>query len=233
MTALRILLVNGNCRQDLTDRMAATAARRLGDAARIDAMTIRSAPAFIATPAQAVQAAAAILSELPLRALDPAGPQPDAVMLACFGEPGLLALRTVLPMPVTGMLEAGALCAMQLGRRFAIRTTGRDWPGPMADLLAVYGVADRCAGVTALPDAALSDNPSDWRLAPQVALDDEAALARADVVILGGGAIAGRIESLTLPQGLRVIDCFDAALAQTLALAHLHRTTRQTGGPDA
>ena len=234
MTKPRILLVNGNSREDLSARMSARAQRTLSGAAFVDTMTIRSAPAFIATPAQTVQAAAGILSELPPRALDPRGPRPDAVMLACFGEPGLLALRTVLPMPVTGMLESGALCAMQLGRRFAIRTTGRDWPGPMADLLAGYGVNGRCAGITALPDAALSDDPDEWRPALQAALNEEAALARADAVIFGGGALAGRIEGLTAPPGLRVIDCFDAALAQTLALAHLHRwRPGQTGDPDA
>ncbi|MFC3170349.1 aspartate/glutamate racemase family protein [Paracoccus fontiphilus] len=55
------------------------------------------------------------------------------------GEPGLLALRDMLPMPVTGMVEASVHTVLQLGRRVSILTSGRDWPAQIEDLLDVYG----------------------------------------------------------------------------------------------
>jgi hypothetical protein len=49
-------------------------------------------------------------------------------------------------------------------------------------------------------------------------------------VILGGGPLSGRAGLLRPPPGVRVIDAFDAALWQTLALARLAWHPRS--GPD-
>jgi allantoin racemase len=225
LTRPLILLVNGNSRVELTNRMASMAREKLGDLADVEAMTIASAPPFVSTRAQATEAAGAILTSVRARLAQANARRPDAVMLACFGEPGLWALREEISMPVTGMVEASVAAAMQLGRRIAILTSGSNWPSQIEDLLQTYGQSDRITRVTGLPDAALSEDRAIWHRALTEAVAQEVARGGADVLILGGGPLSGRAATLTLPTGVPLIDAFDATLWQSFALATLTLST--------
>jgi allantoin racemase len=44
------------------------------------------------------------------------------LLLACFGDPGIFALREICPMPVIGLVEASLIEAKKLGSRIAIVT---------------------------------------------------------------------------------------------------------------
>lgn len=225
MTRPMILLVNGNSREDLTNRMAALARVKLGTMADIEPMTIAFAPQYVSNRTEAVKAATAILDAVHARLTQPNSPRPDAVMLACFGEPGLWALRDSIPVPVTGMVEASVAAAMQLGRRIAILTSGRDWPPQIEDLLRIYGQSSRVVRVTALPDGALSEDHAIWHPALIEAVAHDAALGGAEVLILGGGPLTGRADTLTPFPGITLVDAFDATLWQTLALAQMAKPT--------
>lgn len=213
------LLLNANSRADLTVHMVGLAKRLSGGALRWEGMTNAAAPGFVATRNEARAAGQAARQALAQRFARSDLPRPDAVLLASFGEPGLWDLRAALPVPVTGMLEASVATALQLGRRFAILTPGRDWPDQLAELLARYGVAGRCASVSALPDAAMAEDPALWR--PAIAAAVAEAAQGAEVVVLGGGWLAGRGLGLAAPEGVRLVDAFAAAVAQTRALAGL------------
>lgn len=224
MTQPLILLVNGNSRVELTGRMDGLARQSLGDAARIESMTIAAAPPFISNRTEATHAAGAILAAVHNRIAKTDAPRPDVVMLACFGEPGLQPLRETLPVPVTGMVEASVHTALQLGRRVSILTSGRNWPAQIADLLEIYGQSSRVLRITAVPDDALSDDENHWRSALADAVAQDVAEGGADAIILGGGPLAGRAAMLDVSPGVRLIDAFDATLWQSLALASLHRS---------
>jgi allantoin racemase len=224
MTRPMILLVNGNSREDLTSRMAALARIKLGDMAQIEPMTIGAAPRFVSSRSDAAKAASEILDAVHARLKKLGAPRPDAVMLACFGEPGLWALRNTIPMPVTGMVEASVAAAMQLGRRIAILTSGRDWPPQIENLLFLYGQSARVVRITALPDEALSEDYAVWQPALSDAVAQDVALGGAEVLILGGGPLTGRAETLTPHLGITLIDAFDATLWQSLALAQLTKS---------
>ncbi|MFU8825688.1 aspartate/glutamate racemase family protein [Yoonia sp.] len=228
MRRARILLVNGNCRVELTDRMVTLAETKLGNLADIEAMTISTVPRFIANAKDADAAAPEIHKAVCARVLDTSRLQPDAVMLACFGEPGLWALRNSLPIPVTGMAEASAATALQLGRQFSILVSGQEWPAAISDLMAVYGMDRRCARITAVPDPAMAEDPAIWKPALEAALTQEAIFGDVGIVILGGGPLAGRAGALSSPPGMRVLDAFDTTLLQTFALA-LATRTKQDG----
>lgn len=195
--------------------------------ADIESMTITAAPPFVSNRAEAAAAAPEILKAVRARLNAPDEPRPDAVMLACFGEPGLWALRDSIEVPVTGMAESSAAAAIQLGERFSILVSGRNWPDQIAELMALYGLDRRCVRITAVPDDALSDDAAIWHPALMRALALEAALGGTDVVILGGGPLSGRARSLAPPEGLRLLDAFDTTLAQTLALAFATRATEK------
>jgi allantoin racemase len=185
---LRILLINPNTTESVTALVAVRARAIAGDAAAFVPVTGRFGANYISS-----RAAAAIAAHAALDALAEHVTGCDAVYLACFGDPGLAALREISPVPVVGMAEASCLEACNRGRRFAIVTGGALWGPMLAEFVAWLGLAERLAAVRTV--APTGD---------QIARDPEAALTQlaaacaacaiedgADVVILGGAALAG------------------------------------------
>jgi allantoin racemase len=143
----------------------------------------------------------------------------DAVLLACFGDPGLFALRELCPVPVVGMAEASMRAA---GGRFSIVTGGPRW-SPMLERLAhALGFGDALARVrttevtggeaAADPDRAIAALAAACR---QARNEDGAAS-----VILGGAGFAGLAQRVSEAAGVDVIDGVSAAAlaAERLAL---------------
>jgi Asp/Glu/hydantoin racemase len=222
-----IYLLNGNGSAGLTAHMEKVANSNVAQGLTIEADTVTAAPPFVSNRAEATRAAAAILDHVLARFARTDLPPPDGVLLACFGEPGLLTLRDVLDVPVVGMLEASAVTAMQLGHRFSILTAGANWPDQLADLLRVYGVADRCRGIHPMQPDSTSPDPEVWKPAMQADLVALTARYPANIIILGGGFTAGRAAALTPPEGVRVLDCFLASLAQLTGLIQLQQKEDQ------
>jgi allantoin racemase len=185
---LRILLINPNTTESVTALVADHARAIAGDAATFVPVTGRFGAHYISS-----RAAAAIAAHAALDALAAHVACCDAVYLACFGDPGLAALREISPVPVIGMAEASCLEACKRGHRFAIVTGGALWGPMLTEFVAWLGLAERIAAIRTV--APTGD---------QIARDPEAALAQlaaactacateggADVVILGGAALAG------------------------------------------
>jgi Asp/Glu/hydantoin racemase len=185
---LRILLINPNTTESVTALVANHARAIAGNAATFVPVTGRFGAKYISSRASAAIAAHAALDAL---AEHVAGC--DAVYLACFGDPGLAALREISPAPVIGMAEASCLEACNRGRRFAIVTGGALWGPMLTEFVAWLGLAERLAAIRTIA-------PTGDRIArdPQAALAELAAACAAcatedgaDVVILGGAALAG------------------------------------------
>src|SRR5258708_25897857 len=87
-------------------------------------VTILPVTGRFGAPYIASRAAAAIAGHAALDALAEHVLDCDVVYLACFGDPGLAALKEVAPVPVVGMAEAAVEAACRLSRRFAIVTGG-------------------------------------------------------------------------------------------------------------
>ena len=69
----------------------------------------------------------------------------DAVVLACFGDPGLAALKEIAKVPVVGMADASILQACAMGNRFSIVTGGERWKSMLEEFVASHGLASRLA----------------------------------------------------------------------------------------
>ena len=185
---LRILLINPNTTQNVTGLVARHVEAIAGDAATFLPVTGAFGAHYIST-----RASAAIAGHAALDAFATHGDGCDAAYLACFGDPGLLALRELASVPVVGMAEASCLEACRRGRRFAIVTGGALWQPMLTEFVASIGLADRLAAVRAIaptggeiaekPDAALAQLAA---ACTACATDDGA-----EVVILGGAALAG------------------------------------------
>lgn len=215
-----VYLLNGNSNAGLTRAMARLASR-LCPETNFESDTVSAAPRYISTPEHVAMARQHIFDHVHAR-LACGNCQPDAILLACFGEPGLMALREHIKLPSVGMLEAGIAVAMQSGRRFAILTTGAHWPRMLGDLIAVYGVDRRCVGVETLSEAACARAAPLWKPALRHQILDLSERTGADVVIVGGGPVSGRALAIGPLPGVIVIDAFAAALLQVNALAKLY-----------
>ncbi len=79
-----------------------------------------------------------------------AGAKPHAVVLACFGDPGLEALREISPVPVFAFAECGLTAAAAEPGHFAIATIGEAWRDMLTELVERRGLTERFAGVITL-----------------------------------------------------------------------------------
>jgi Asp/Glu/hydantoin racemase len=189
---LRILLINPNTSLAVTDLVAAHVRTVTGERATIVPVTGRFGARYISTRASAAIAGHAALDAL-AEHLAASGAHYDVIYLACFGDPGLAALKEVSPLPVVGMAEASCREACSRGGRFAIVTGGVLWEPMLREFVFGLGLSDRLASIRTIaptgdaiardPDAALG----------QLAAACKACAAHdgAAVVILGGAALAG------------------------------------------
>lgn len=115
----------------------------------------------------------------------------DGVLIACFGDPGLFALRDICDCPVTGLAESSFLQASAHGS-FSIVTGGQRWKPMLERLVQNLGFAPLLNSiVTVQPTGAeLQANPD---MAKDVLSQacNQASAQGASAVILGGAGLAG------------------------------------------
>ncbi len=147
-------------------------------------------------------------------------------VIACFGDPGLHALRDQTNLPVVGIQEAAVMAALQLGQRFGvISILPASIPRHMRSFGAM-GVLDRLAADRALGlgVAQLANEDTTKR-----AMIDTGKVLRdldgADVLIMGCAGMARFRSVLEDATGLPVVEPCQAAAVQaigqiTLGLSH-------------
>ena len=189
---MRVLLLNANTNADMTARLVAMARGIVPDA-RFTPSTARFGARYIAS-----RAASAIAAHAALDAYARDGAGHDAVLLACFGDPGLEALREVAAVPVVGLADACGAAAARLGRRFGVVTGGAVWEPMLTEFYAALGMSDRLAGVrTVVPSGAeIAADPERALASLEAACRDCVERDGAEVVVLGGAGLAGLAQRL-------------------------------------
>ncbi len=215
---MKILVVNPNTTISVSDLLARRIGGAVGEAAEVETITARFGAAYISSEASYVVAAHAALDACTAH-YDAHG-RPDAIVVGCFGDPGVFALREALALPVIGLAEAAMREAAAHGR-FAIVTGGAAW-GPMLVRLArALDLADRLVAIeiVAATGAELSADPE--RAVVILAEACARAAEGVDAIVLGGAALAGMAEpiaSMLTPQlAVPLIDSVDAAARAALA----------------
>lgn len=184
----QILLINPNTTAAITGLVTDHARRIAGDAATFVPVTGRFGAHYLSS-----RAAAAIGAHAALDAFAEYGRDCDAVYLACFGDPGLAALKEVSHVPVVGMAEAACKLAARDGKQFSIVTGGALWKPMMEEFVDWLGLRSQLASVrTVAPtgDMIARDPQAAHGLLTEAcmkcATEDDA-----EIVILGGAALAG------------------------------------------
>lgn len=215
---MRLLLINPNTSSGVTDTVAGAARAVLPASVEVVPVTGRFGARYIAS-----RTAAAIAGHAALDALAAHVEGCDAVLLACFGDPGLSALKELSPVPVVGMAEASCHLACTIGRRFSIVTGGERWPAMLTEFVAAEGLTSRLASIRALAptgdvltrdlDAGIAQLAEACRLAVET--------DGAEVVILGGAALAGLADRVGAMVDVPVMCSLEAGIQATLAVARL------------
>jgi Asp/Glu/hydantoin racemase len=222
-----LLLINPNTSESVTARLAAAAAPLTPPGGRVLPVTARFGQPYISS-----EVALALAGHAVLDAFDAqigAGARPDVVLLGCFGDPGLLALREhAAGIPVTGLAEAAMRAGAARGR-YAIVTGGAAWVPMLRRLAWSLDLLAPLAGiVTVAPSGAqLAADPAGAGVLLRQACADAAALG-AQSVIVGGAALAGWAARLQpdLP-GTPLIDSVEAGVR-----AAWHMTCEAPGQPE-
>lgn len=214
----RLLIINPNISERVTALIEQEARRSAGPHTTITGLTAPFGFEYIETRFEAMVGAYAAAQ---VAAQHYVGH--DAVIVAAFGDPGLLALREVLPVPVTGLTEAALLAACSLGQRFSIIAISQRITAWYRECVHANGLSDRLASIRCL-DRPLHDVASiqqDHRdrmlsLAERAVRDDGA-----DVIVLAGAPLAGLARQLSDQLPLPVVDGVSAAvrLAESLVQA--------------
>src|SRR6266567_729094 len=108
---MRLLLINSNTTEAITTLLVDAARRLVDPSVTVIGATARFGARYIAS-----RTAYAIAGHAALDAYAEHGRGADAAIIACFGDPGLLALREIAPVPVVGMAEASCRLAAARGR---------------------------------------------------------------------------------------------------------------------
>ncbi|MDQ4135544.1 MAG: aspartate/glutamate racemase family protein, partial [Pseudomonadota bacterium] len=223
---MRILLINPNTSLEVTERVAAHARAAAGEGIELVPATGRFGARYIST-----RAAAAIAAHATLDAFAEHGDGCDAVFLACFGDPGLDALRELSPVPVVGMADASCALACMLGRRFSIITGGLLWKPMLEEFVAHIDLTGRLASVRTV-----ASTGGDIARDPEGSLAVLAAESRAavqadgaDVIVLGGAGLAGLAARIANEVPAPVLCSVEAGIRAAIAAGSLHHRKAEQG----
>ena len=212
-----ILVINPNSTREITDHIdRSLQSFRFADGPRIACETLSTGPPGIESQAHVDGTSERLIEYF---AANPQHRKAQAVVLACFSDPGLHALREILPCPVLGSAECAYLTAVARGERF----------GVISILARVVARHRRQVRLLGLEHKLVADLPIERSV---VSLSDEdATFARmrevgstlvgelgANVVVMGCAGMARYRDRLEDALQVPVIDPTQAAVAMAIGI---------------
>ncbi|WP_028280129.1 aspartate/glutamate racemase family protein [Arthrobacter sp. H5] len=219
---MRILVVNVNTTQSMTDAIGAQARAAAGPGTEIVALTPNFGAESVEGNFESYLAAVAVMDKV-LSYTEPF----DAVVQAGYGEHGREGLQELLDVPVVDITEAAASTAMFLGHKYSVVTTLDRAVPLIEDRLKLAGLSDRCASVRASGLAVLELEADPLRAVEAIVEQAEFAVTqdKAEVIVLGCGGMSGLGEQIRLRAGVPVVDGVSAAVVIAESLVRLGLTT--------
>jgi allantoin racemase len=227
---MKLLVVNPNISQSVTDLIETEARRTASAGTQIEMATASFGVAYIETRFEALiggYATACIAGER-------IGTY-DALIVAAFGDPGLGAIKEALSVPVVGMTEAALMSACLLGQRFSIIAISTRITAWYRETVAANGLLDRLASIRHL-DKPLRDAGSVQQDYAErlLALSEQAVMEDgADVIILAGAPLAGLARSIAARLPVPVVDGVSSAVrhVETLCVLGVRGATHGSFAP--
>jgi len=224
---MTLVIINPNSSQTVTDGIDAAVdpLRRFGTPIRC--LTLAEGPRGIESQRQAD------LTIAPMLALAAAQHDASGYVIACFGDPGLHALRDQTALPVVGIQEAAVTTALTLGQRFGVIAIMAASIPRHLRAFGAMGVLDRLAGDRALGLGVADLSDPDKSLSAMIATGQKLRdVDGANVLIMGCAGMAQYRATLEAETGLPVVEPCQAAAAMALGHIALNQSHRK-GTPDA
>ncbi len=212
-----LVVINPNSSQTVTDGIDTAIDPLRSFGIPIRCLTLAEGPPGIESQQQAD------LTIAPMLKLAAAQNDVAGYVIACFGDPGLHALRDQTSLPVVGIQEASVMAALTLGHKFGVIAI---LPASIPRHLRAFGamgVSGRLAGDRALglsvADLADDGKSLNAMIATGKRLRDEDG---ADVLIMGCAGMARFRNPLQDATGLPVVDPAQAAVCMALGQIRLN-----------
>lgn len=197
------LVFNPNSSKEMTDSIRRTVLSRVRSGNRVDVLGAETGPRSLESFYEYSLAVYATLQSF--KKLDVKGY--DGILLACFGDPGLYALKEISRVPVVGIAEASLSLSLLLGARFAIVTALQKAVPMMRNMVDRYALRGRMAGVYALDMPVLELETCRERTCERLRqVIDMAIRDGAEAILLGCAGMTGLVEDIGEVCGVSVID---------------------------
>jgi allantoin racemase len=147
----------------------------------------------------------------------------NAIVLACFSDPGLDAAKEISSIPVLGIEEASLHVAAMLGARFTVLTPRKERIASRREHVHARGLDHFLASVRCL-DLSVAETDADPTGTKKRILDVAKRAVEedgAEVIILGCGGMAGYAPEIEEKLNVKVIDPTSVALKLAEAMADL------------
>jgi allantoin racemase len=223
---MRLLVVNPNSTASMTEKIGQVARRVASPGTEIVAVNPAEGPASI----EGYYDEAISLAGL-LRVIRQAEGF-DAIIIACFDDTGLDAVRCVTDRPVIGIGEAAYHMAAMISNKFSIVTTlGRSVPA-LEHNLHRYGLWARCARVRSSEVAVLELEEPGSDACNRISAEIGRAVVedRAEAIVLGCAGMADLGQRLEAEHGLPVLDGVTCAVGLAEGMVRIGLRTSRRGG---
>jgi Asp/Glu/hydantoin racemase len=215
---MRLLVMNPNISESVSALIRAEAERSMSPGTLITMLTAPFGVAYIETRFESLLGAVACAQ---LAAEHHAGH--DAIIVAAFGDPGLAALREVMPVPVLGLTESALASACLLGHRFSIIAISQRIQAWYREEVEANGLVGRLASIRALnrPLAAIGNVQGEHADALRELCERAVAEDGAEVIILAGAPLAGLARTLRGQLPVPVVDGVSSAVRHAESMVAL------------
>ena len=214
---VRILLINPNTTQHITDILVTQAQNVVGSFAQIEGRTAISGPAIIRSAEDNMAAERSIIE----MACEHYGY--DAIILGVSMDTALQIIRSKVDIPVVGMTEGGLFTACMMGQRLGCITLGSHLAPLYEQLSSSYGLGSRVIKWHAPNISAayeIGPNPEIIEALVKecnVLIDD----FQADVIVLCAAVLTGYASLLKPRVRVPIVDAIEAAALQAISLTKL------------
>ena len=223
---MRLLVVNPNTTASMTEKIGAAARQAASPGTEIDAVNPSHGPSSIEGYYDEALSLAGLIEVVAQH------PRADGIVIACFDDTGLDAVRCMTKAPVIGIGEAAFHFASVLSNRFSVVTTLLRSVPAIEHNLVRYGLASRCARVRASDVPVLDLEKGDPATRARICAEISAAIEteRAEAIVLGCAGMTDLAASLSEEFGLPVLDGVACAVALCEAIVRLGLRTTKLGG---
>ena len=214
---MKILLYNPNTSESITKTLFDTAKLVVSEGTTLIPMTAEKGFPYISTKPEAL-----ITGTTVLETIAKYNSQYDAIIIAAFGDPGLIAARDLFNIPIIGLGEAAMLSACLFGKKFSIISFTNAMSSWYEESVEILGLQSRYAGFRAIEGVVLAIDQIQ-------SLQKDALISSAqkaievdggDVIIFAGAPLSGFKKIVQSAINVPIIDCAEAAVKQAeLAIA--------------